>query len=137
MFADLAFNPITGRPAVVHLPWPSPDPEGGQVRFLHWDGMTWQGETIAQGDVLSPDLVYNDAGTPYISYVTGAMGTLPTTSLWVAHFDDNNWVHELVDNDVNGTSVDLCMDPNGSPTLSYGGNTGESFGLKFAFKETP
>jgi hypothetical protein len=138
LFADLAFDPITGWPAMVHCP--SSSYGTMEIRFVRWDGMEWQGETIAQGDVFSPALAYDDSGTPYISYVTGALGTLPDMAMaqWVAHFDGIDWVHELVEPDIAGAlNPGLCIDPSGMPTVTYNGRTGDMTGLKFAFKENP
>jgi hypothetical protein len=134
-FAELAFDPTTGWPAIVHAPWPSEF--DAQVRFVKWNGGSWQAENVITGDMqFFTGLAIDLSGTPYVSYTDFDYGS-GLTGLFVARFDGVDWAHELVDPDVYGTfehHPSLAIDPTGNPSLCYFGQELGVLGLIFAHK---
>jgi hypothetical protein len=114
----LAYNPVTGYPAIVHVPcdW---------VRFATWNGASWDVEVIV--DILAcprGSLDFSPTGVPYISYAYGQ-------HIKVAYKEGVDWEHEMVeDGPSRGYLMDLKFSPSGYPSLIY--TTGA--GLKYAIK---
>lgn len=118
---DLAFDPVTGHPAIVHNP-------SGQVRLARWNGASWDVQVVANGK--GGSLAFNATGALYIAYGV-------STEIHVAGWDGTGWQSQLVDV---GFSLSrrtvLVFDPGGRPSLSYSGTStdGSVNGVKFARK---
>ena len=125
LYAQLAYDPTTGWPTIVHTrdsSWRD------KLRIVRWNGSAWQGETIVDDGLWSlSKLVFTSQGTPYLGYTR--VGMPPKVGLWITHFDGFSWVRELVAGwDLAPGS--LALDPNEDPSIAWG-RGGE---LKFAHK---
>jgi len=120
---DLAFDPVTAYPAIVHNP-------SGQVRLARWNGASWDVQVVASGN--GGSLAFNATGALYVAY--GA-----STEIHVARWDGTAWQVQLGDV---GFSLSrrtvLVFDPSGTPSLSYSGTStdGSVHGVKFARRAT-
>ncbi|MCZ6691760.1 MAG: fibronectin type III domain-containing protein [Planctomycetota bacterium] len=132
--ANLAFDPITGHPSIVHLAGPSCSVR--ELRFAGWDGTQWNFDIIDSGPdcVSSPSLAYDAAGTPHVAYGKSLPGI---GDLRYAVWDGLGWVVEIVQSlDGGGARPSLAVDSGGVPALSYR-DADTSAQLRFARKNNP
>jgi hypothetical protein len=123
VFAEMAFDPVTGNPAIVHG-------GSGSVRFLSWDGSTWNLEVVDTAQYNSgTSIVFGDDGTAYVSYLV--FGTTPQKSMFATRIGSNDWDLEEVGSG-SGMSwrTSLELDSLGTPTMSYKNSDGLIFAKK-------
>jgi subtilisin family serine protease/chitodextrinase len=113
-FASLAFNPLSGRPAIAHRHRPGGAGTTPVLRFLEWNGAGWDVEEVDAGTYCS--LVFGQDGTAYIGYAH-----LPLNVKVAKREPGGGWSIEVVESDVNVSSrIAIALDSGGNPTLSYG-----------------
>ena len=109
---DLAFDPTTLSPALVHRL----SVANGTIRYLYQESGAWIPETVGLG--VSPTLTFDPLlGVPVISYAS----SYTAAHLRLARRDSSVWTSEVVIEDAGnvGTSS-LQFGPNASaPTISY------------------
>ncbi len=118
----LAYDPI-GNPAIAYR-----DSTNDQVKFAHFNGSSWDVETVAAGR--SVDLAYDPlTGEPTISYRLG-----PDASVMFARFDGFSWDIQLVTDKSSrlGMETSLAYDSIGNPSISHHKSHGQGRGLKLA-----
>ncbi len=119
--ARLAYDPVTGYPAIVHSAWDT-------VRLARWNGAIWTAQAVELGNHAS--LAFDILGVPHVAY--GSSGEVR-----IARWDGTSWLTEVADFNFNiGWRTNLAFDPSGKASLSYAGDSADgSFrGVKFALR---
>lgn len=121
-FTSLAFNPVTGKPAISYN-------GGGSLNYASFNGTSWDVTTVdslLDGGWYT-SLAFDTSGKPAISYYD----RFTNRDLKYAYFNGTNWVIETVDSAGNvGAWASLAFDPSGNPAISYLDYT--NYNLKFA-----
>jgi hypothetical protein len=123
-YASLAYDPTTGYPSIVHA--------RDSVRFLSWNGNSWDLEIIEDGKYKGgTSLVYDSSGTAYVSYYSHESSE-PSLVKLATRTGSNNWDIEIVDIIDSNTDTSLKFDSDGNPSISY--NDYSTDELKFAHR---
>ncbi|MCZ6690189.1 MAG: hypothetical protein O7H41_11335 [Planctomycetota bacterium] len=140
--ADLAFDPMTGFPSIIHTAGPAADIcNPRELRFASWNGEIWNLDVIefsSDGCIKSPSLAYDSLGTPHVSYSYPLPGDCSSGELRLASFDGIAWVTEGIQsvNKCFDPQTSLALDPLDVPALSYMDRI-NSNQLRFATKIAP
>lgn len=127
-WSSVAFNPITGLPAVAYHVTNEDRPRRrlNVMKYAAWNGSSWDVETIAT-QVGPLELEFDpNTGLPFIAFKCGA-------EVHVAWHDGNGWQTELVDMSFETSSqVSVEFNPTGQPTLAYAAPTPTGGTIRFA-----
>ncbi len=109
VFASLAFDPVTGLPAIAH--------RGGgafRARIVRFDGSQWIGEQFDTGTFagVGASLVFDSFGTPFI-------GSHSDDKVKVSTWDGLAWTTEVVDPIDSSWRVSLRIAPDETLAISY------------------
>ncbi|MBN1485941.1 MAG: hypothetical protein JXA37_14605, partial [Chloroflexia bacterium] len=93
----------------------------GQLRYAHYDGESWQIETVDQEGWVGAhtSLALDRTGYPHISYCSYGQFSESCTTLKYAHYDGASWQIETVDEANTGAYSSLALDRGGHPHISY------------------
>lgn len=89
-FSSLAFNPVTGFPAIAYSAGASGN--RGQVRLAEWNGGSWNVQPVVTGKSIAQSavgLAFDPSGNPAISYCG--------SGLFVARRTGSTWSSQTVD----------------------------------------
>jgi hypothetical protein len=125
-YASVAFNPVTGHPAVYHGSVTFNMPAQAAKRFVQWDGSAWVAEAVVstQGGTTSAYggmLAYDPGGDPIVCYqfVTGSASN---QTIRFARRTGGAWVTtDIVQSTSLGPS-DISLGFNGAPSLAFRAN---------------
>jgi hypothetical protein len=121
VFATLAFDPITGYPAIAH--------KGNDVRYLYFDGIDWNVEIVDSIKFSAGmSLVFDSSGNAYLSYIDFV--TTPNKVKFATRTGTDNWDIEEVSTGVNTWRTSLKLDSSDNPAMSYKGPLGLMFAKK-------
>lgn len=106
----LAFNPITGFPAIAYAATVLKNQD--QVRYAEWNGATWVVKTVAVGDTVGAgiSLAFDPAGNPGVVFGYKA--------LKFARRSGSTWTTQTVDNQMVTSNSSLAY-KNGEPWIAY------------------
>lgn len=125
MLTVLAFQPVSGLPAILYGQF------FGEVRFLQWDGTTWQTEVPALGDV-PVGLAFDSGGRPHISY-RALDPSYGSRFRCYAVRDGSSWWHELVALDGGPYNTGrLVLDAQGRASIVFRGDLDAQRGVILA-----
>ncbi|MCX6247201.1 MAG: T9SS type A sorting domain-containing protein [Bacteroidetes bacterium] len=121
---SLAFNPVTGLPAVAFTDWS----QNGKVSVMNFNGSSWTmtgSAGFSVGNAVSyTNLTFNTAGEPYVSYVD----SVHSYKITVMKFDGANW--GVVGNEGFSTGAammsTLAVSPAGEPYVAFPDNGNET-----------
>lgn len=104
----------------------------GSVRFAHWNGTSWDVETVSQIQVTRGiDLVYCNA-LPAVSYCSGGgIGD----KIYLAERVGSSWTIELVESGAGSEDIASGCDPWGRLILTYRKSKGPSKGVRVATRD--
>ncbi len=125
-YTSLALD-ADGHPHISYCFSDSPGENCHGLRYAHWDGVSWQTETIDSGTSVGSftSLALDSAGQPHIGYGDPYHGYLK-----YAHFDGTAWQIETVGG--GGRAISLALDSSDRPHISYEGNDS---GLKYTYSD--
>ncbi len=113
-WSSLAFDPATGYPVVAHQ-------QSLTIRVLSWDGSAWSADSFAgsNGSEL-PSIGFDGSGLLYLAWTRDEID--------LAHRTTSGWVTEVIDSATwSNTWLNLVVDPNGNPSVSYIGNNASPY----------
>ena len=90
------------------------------LKYAHWDGASWQIQTVDTGLVYDGALALDASGSPYLSYAFRE--AFDTYVLKVAFWDGGTWQTEILDGQMEDTGVflvSLALDDGGTPYIGY------------------
>jgi hypothetical protein len=106
-FIALAYNPVSGYPAIAY----------SGVHFATWDGTQWNIAHLNAGNYTA--LAFDGSGVPFISHTDGGLVKVAWLSAGTWHYDNV---------DVAVTRTDIAVDPvTGKPSVMY-----QAAGMKLA-----
>jgi hypothetical protein len=108
-FNSLAFNPVTGFPAISYS---GPGAHNqNSVEFAQWNGVSWDIETVAtaKGDDPQVSLAFDTAGNPSVAFSLGGVK--------FAHRTGSTWTSQTIDSK-GGGNVSLVYQ-SGQPWVAY------------------
>ena len=103
------------RPHVVYSEY---DPASSiyHLRYVYWNGLAWQAETIADDWAWYVSLALSEGGEPHVSYYVG----YPDHDIKYAHRVSNAWAVEVVHGRMDGDGCpSLDVDALGIPHIAY------------------
>lgn len=128
VWCDLAFDPLTGEPVIVHSGTTS---DG--VRFARKGSGGWSASSIEPCDYCgnSTTIAFSATGVPFVGY-RNLGDPSDTTEVHVAHWDGSAWIVEPVET-LNTLFVSVGVSPSGQATVAYDAFTPGD--LRFAWRQ--
>jgi|GEM_PF-5900921 len=112
---DIAYNPVTGYPAIVYVSGP-PVSGPGTIKFAEWNGSSWQFQTISsdRSDRFF-SLAFDSSGNPRVCWTrsTALRYAVRSGSSW------NVWNVRDASNELQGQDISLAIDANDKSHISF------------------
>jgi hypothetical protein len=101
-----------------HVVYPEYEPASAsyRLRYVYWNGLAWQGETVAGEWGQYVSLALSGTGVPHVGYYVG----YPDNDVKYAHRGGSGWEVEVVHDHTDGPGyVSLKVDSLGIPHIAY------------------
>jgi len=118
-YKDLAYDPLSGHPAIVYS-----DGTADRTKFAQWNESSWDIEVVEDGGA-GVSLAFSPSGTPSVAHTNGFR-------LRYLEKIGSVWIGKELDKRTGNDFPSLAYDSNGEPAISYYSLRGSVGSLKLA-----